>query len=209
MITNNYCTQRIKPKLLREQKTEALLVFIRTTLDPLFQKSETIKVHSKIGTDEDVKYIDESITFLYNNLLKTVVNSTYLQKLIASSGKSQSLSILAKQEKPLMVYYDSLVKGIESNLESGTNWIPEVMVFALLSQWILEEEKSAYYYPYLKDIDYIDLLSRYENSKKLLNDDQKKTIMEMYQLSTILIEKLKTSSYKITISKAKKKKRKK
>ena len=32
------CPNRIKPKLLREQKTEALLVFIRTTLEQSFKE---------------------------------------------------------------------------------------------------------------------------------------------------------------------------
>ena len=36
-MTPNNCKNRVKPKLLREQKTEALLVFIRTTLEQYFK----------------------------------------------------------------------------------------------------------------------------------------------------------------------------
>ena len=37
MNIKQFCPQRIKPKLLREQKTEALLVFIRTTPEQYFK----------------------------------------------------------------------------------------------------------------------------------------------------------------------------
>ena len=46
-----------------------------------------------------------------------------------------------------MVYYDTLVKTIESSLPNGSSWIPELVVVALLSEWIIEEEKSTYFYP--------------------------------------------------------------
>ena len=193
---HTYCEQRIKPMLLRERKTEALLIFVRTTLERVFQEIKTDNIHGNIGTKEDIQYINTAIKELYNNLNKTVVNAKYLQQVIAQSDKTQSLSLLAKKEKPLMVYYDSLVQGIGNNLPSGTNWIPELMVLALLSQWVLEEEKSTYYYPFLKDIDYINLLSKYDKSMNVSDENRKKVIMNMYKLSTILIEKLKNCTYK-------------
>lgn len=199
------CPNRIKPKLLREQKTEALLVFIRTTLEQTFKQIESNGIEIQIGTQEDTEHIYKCLKDLYENLSETVVNSSYLQNLIASSGKTPFLSMLAQKEKPLMVYYDSLVKGIEVNLPSGTSWIPELMVISLLSQWILEEEKSVYLYPFLNEIDYIDLISRYDASKKTLEEDRKDVIMNMYTLSTILIEKLKNTTYKTTSHKKKKK----
>ena len=45
---------------------------------------------------------------------------------------------------------DTLVKTIERLLTNGNSWIPELIVIALLSEWIIEEEKSTYFYPFLK-----------------------------------------------------------
>jgi len=57
-MVKNYCTDRIKPKLLREQKTEALLVFIRTTLEQYFKIMGDDKInYAEFGTQEDTKYI--------------------------------------------------------------------------------------------------------------------------------------------------------
>ena len=36
------CKNRVKPKLLRDIKTEALLVFIRTTLEQSFQQIDNV-----------------------------------------------------------------------------------------------------------------------------------------------------------------------
>ena len=72
---------RIKPKLLREQKTEALLVFIRTTLEQYFKDIESDKPYFKMGSDEDTIIIDKILKTLLDNLQNTVVNSssTYQQ----------------------------------------------------------------------------------------------------------------------------------
>jgi len=129
MSINNNQKNRIKPKLLREQKTEALLVFIRTT-----------------------------------------------------------------QEQ---------------------NWIPEQLVICLLSEWILEEEKSTILYPFLKDIDYTSLLSLYDKviiqAKK--DEDWNKTlaVKTMYKVASELIQRLKNTTYKVNtkrVSKSRKKRRK-
>jgi len=200
------CSNRIKPKLLREQKTEALLVFIRTTLEQTFDKVEKEGFYLEIGTPEDTEYIYKILKDLRDKLKECVVNSSYLQSIIANSGKSAVFSMLAKKEKPLMIYYDSIVKEIEINLSNGTHWIPELMVISLLSQWILEEEKSVYLYPFLQDINYIELIDIYDKSKQKESDDKKDVVMNMYRLSTKLIEKLKKASVKT--SKKQKNKRK-
>jgi len=196
MSINPNCPNRIKPKLLREQKTEALLVFIRTTLEQSFDKIEKEEFYLEIGTLEDTQYIYEILKDLRDNLQECVVNSSYLQSIIANSGKNAVFSMLAKREKPLMIYYDAIVKEIEVNLTNGTHWIPELMVISLLSQWILEEEKSVYLYPFLKDINYIELIDIYDKSKRNGDEDKKDVVMNMYRLSTKLIEKLKKSSVK-------------
>ena len=148
--------------------------------------------------EEDNQYVYETLKNLLVQLEDTVINSSYLRSLIENSHKNATLKILAKKEEPLMIYYDTLVKTIETYLPNGSFWIPELVVISLLSEWIIEEEKSTYFYPYLKDINYLDLITRYDSSKKELIQNQKEIIMNMYKLSSKLIEKLKKVEYKIT-----------
>ncbi|MEA3498798.1 MAG: hypothetical protein U9R16_07060 [Campylobacterota bacterium] len=195
----NQPQNRIKPKLLREQKTEALLVFIRTTLEQTFNEIDKKGSYTEIGSKEDTKYIYDILESLNNNLKECVVNSSYLQSIIANSDKSLFFKSLAKKEEPLMTYYDAIVKSISSNLSSGTLWIPELMIIALLSQWILEEEKSVYLYPFLKDIDYLQVMERFDKARLEENQDKKDIVFNMYKLSTKLIDSLKSSAYKTNI----------
>ena len=191
------CKNRIKPKLLRDIKTEALLVFIRTTLEQSFYQIDNIGYSFELGNDKDKELVYSSLKKLLEQLQDTVINSTYLRSLIENSHKNATLKLLAKKEEPLMIYYDTLIKTIEVCLPNGSSWIPELVVISLLSEWIIEEEKTAYFYPYLKDMNYLDLINRYDNSKKDLDNEKKEIIMNMYKLSSKLIEKLKKVEYKI------------
>ena len=197
------CKNRVKPKLLRDIKTEALLVFIRTTLEQSFQQIDNVGYNFRLGNDEDNEVVYSSLKGLLEQLQDTIINSTYLRSLIENAHKNATLKILAKKEEPLMVYYDTLIKTIEVCLPNGSSWIPELVVISLLSEWIIEEEKTAYFYPYLKDIDYIDLITRYDRSKKDLDEEKKEIIMNMYKISSKLIEKLKKAEYKINTSRKK------
>jgi len=208
------CQNRIKPTQLREQKTEALLVFIRTTLEQYFKDLDNKKIHFHMGTVEDNKIVDETLRTLLLNLQETVVNSTYLRGITTTATKSQTMMMLAKKEEPLMVYYDAIIKQIEVSLSQGANWVPEQLVICLLSQWVLEEEKSTILYPFLNDIDYTALLSRYDKvmiqAKK--DEDWNKTlaIKTMYKVGDELISKLKNTTYKINtkrVSKSRKKRK--
>lgn len=201
------CKNRVKPKLLRDIKTEALLVFIRTTLEQSFHQIETIGYNFRLGNDEDNDVVYSSLKVLLEHLQDTVINSTYLRSLIENAHKNATLKILAKKEEPLMIYYDSLIKTIEVCLPNGSFWIPELVVISLLSEWIIEEEKTAYFYPYLKDIDYIDLINRYDNSKKDLDVEKRDIMMNMYKISSKLIEKLKKTEYKINTTRKKTKRK--
>lgn len=201
------CKNRVKPKLLRDIKTEALLVFIRTTLEQSFYQIDNIGYNFRLGNDEDNDIVYSSLKKLLEQLQDTVINSTYLRSLIENAHKNATLKVLAKKEEPLMVYYDTLIKTIEVCLPNGSFWIPELVVISLLSEWIIEEEKSAYFYPYLKDIDYIDLINRYDNSKKDLDNEKKEIIMKMYKISSKLIEKLKKAEYKINTNRKKTKRK--
>ena len=195
------CKNRIKPLLLRDIKTEALLVFIRTTLEDYFRQIEDSDSHFELGSKEDSEFVFNELKKLLEKLQDTVINSSYLRSLIENSHKNATLKILAKKEEPLMVYYDSLVKTIERLLTNGNLWIPELIVIALLSEWIIEEEKSTYFYPFLKELDYMDLINRYDNAKIGLNKDQKEIMLNMYKISSTLIEKLKNTKYKVSKNK--------
>ena len=201
------CRNRVKPKLLRDIKTEALLVFVRTTLEDYFYQIEKGSCFFKLSNEEDMKYVHNNLRKLLDYLEDSVINSSYLRSLIENANKNASLRLLAKKEEPLMVYYDSLVKSIERLLPNGTFWIPELIVICLLSEWIVEEEKSIYFYPFLKDFDYIDLINRYEVIKKDLEVDKKEVILNMFIISTKLIEKLKKVDFKFNSMKQKNKKR--
>ena len=195
------CKNRIKPLLLRDVKTEALLVFIRTTLEDYFKQIENSSYYFELGSKEDNQFVFNELKKLLEKLQDTVINSSYLRSLIENAPKHPSLKVLAKREEPLMVYYDSLVKTIERLLKDGNSWIPELIVIALLSEWIIEEEKSTYFYPFLNDINYLDLLSRYDNAKIGLDKDKKEIMLNMYKISSTLIEKLKNTKYKVSKNK--------
>ena len=195
------CKNRIKPLLLRDIKTEALLVFIRTTLEDYFRQIENESNYFELGSKEDNQFVYNELKKLLEKLQDTVINSSYLRSLIENAPKHPSLKVLAKREEPLMVYYDSLVKTIERLLTNGNSWIPELIVIALLSEWIIEEEKSTYFYPFLNDINYLDLLSRYDNAKIGLDKEKKEIMLNMYKISSTLIEKLKNTKYKVSKSK--------
>ena len=195
------CKNRIKPLLLRDVKTEALLVFIRTTLEDYFKQIENSSYYFELGSKEDNQFVFNELKKLLEKLQDTVINSSYLRSLIENAPKHQSLKALAKKEEPLMVYYDSLIKTIERLLTNGSSWIPELIVISLLSEWIIEEEKSTYFYPFLKDLDYIDLINRYDNAKIGLDKDKKEIMLNMCKISSTLIEKLKNTKYKVSKNK--------
>jgi hypothetical protein len=196
---------RVKPKLLRDIKTEALLVFIRTTLEISFYQIDDTSYYFELVNKEDNDMVYLSLKKLLKHLEDTVISSTYLRSLIDNSHKNITIKILAKKEEPLMVYYDTLVKTLESSLAKESFWIPELVVISLLSEWIIEEEKTDYFYPYLKDIDYLDLINRYDNGKKFLDNEKKEIIMNMYKISSKLIDKLKKVEYKINTNRKKNK----
>lgn len=202
------CKNRVKPKLLREVKTEALLVFIRTTLEDYLEKVRSNQIVFCIGSQEENIYINELLKELLYHLQECVVSSSYLRSLIANIHKNAALKMVAKQEEPLMVYYDAIIKSLENNLESGRYWMPELVVIALLSEWIIEEEKSVYLYPFLAKIDYVGLIEIYDKAKINLDTQKKEIIMNMYKLSSQLINNLKETHYKVNTQRSKKRRKK-
>ncbi len=202
---------RIKPLLLRDVKTEALLVFIRTTLEQFFKDIDSGAISIQIGSQDDQNEIYNILKTLLSNLQDTIISSSTLRQFVNTPKQNSAMIFLIKKELPLLHYYDSIVRQIEISLKSGENWIPEQLVIALLSEWILEEEKSTNIFPYLKEIDYIELLSRYDSTrlevKQSGNIHNAQVISNMYKVATELIEKLKKTKY--TIKQPNKKTRKK
>ena len=61
----NHCNNRIKPSLLRDIKTEALLVFARTALERYFAKIDEYNVDLQLATKEETSYVYDTLkTFL-------------------------------------------------------------------------------------------------------------------------------------------------
>ena len=71
------CKNRIKPLLLRDIKTEALLVFIRTTLEDYFRQIENESYYFGLGSKEDNQFVYNELKKLLEKLQDTVINSSY------------------------------------------------------------------------------------------------------------------------------------
>lgn len=207
IIINTNCKNRIKPNLIRDMKTEALLVFARTALERFFKRTKNESIYN-LGTIEDTKYVYETLWDLKLKLKDTVVNVEYLIDLFHSSKIQPELQKLVKYEEPLMVYYDAMAKRIEFYLPHEKVFMPEFLVLCTLSHWIVEEEKSIALYPFLSDYDYLKLIEIFELSA-LNNSEDKKNIMEIHRVSTDLIVTLKRTKYRFNrsrVSKIRKKK---
>lgn len=213
MSIKNNPINRIKPQLLREQKTEALLVFIRTTIERYFIDLDETNKYLNIGTDEDSYIINETLQTLLSKLEESVVNRNYLNEITQAATKSNQMMLIAKKEEPLMVYYNAIMKQQAISLLHGEDWIPEQLIICLLSEWVLEEEKSVLLYPFLKEFDYTAILSRYDNviAQAKKNEEWQKiaSIKNMYHVSHEIIVKLINTNFKVNtkrVSKTRKKK---
>ena len=200
---------QIKIKLLRDVKTDALLIYIKTVIEELLEniKNETYKVD--LGYENFNKEIEENIIELNIKLDKTIINAYELKSFMAYQQMKQTNHKLLPNDEALVFYYNTIVKQIETQLKEGELWIPEQIVLALLSEWVLEEEKSTIFYTFLNDFDYLRLLSYYEtarNNEKNIN--LRENIIRMYQISSSMIKRLKNSKYKINSSRKSKMRKK-
>ena len=188
----------IKIKLLRDIKTDALLIYIKTVIEELLEniKNETYKID--LGYQEFNNEIEENIRKLNEELSLTIINAYELKAFISYQQVKNRNQKLLPNDEALIFYYNSLVKQIETQLLSGELWIPEQIILSLLSEWILEEEKSNEFYHFLKEFNYLKLLSYYEIARNNENNKLlKENINKMYKISSSMIKKLKTSKYKI------------
>ena len=151
-----------------------------------------------LGYEDFNKEIEENIKKLNNELSLTIINAYELKAFISYQQFKNKNNKLLPNDEALVFYYNALVKQIESHLIEGALWIPEQIILSLLSEWILEEEKCIDFYPFLKNFDYLRLLSFYEMAR---NNEQnphlKDNISKMYKISSSMIDKLKNSKYKI------------
>lgn len=207
IVLNTNCKNRIKPKLIRDVKTEALLVFARTALERFFAKNENVEL-MKIGSIEDTKKIYKSLWDLKEKLEDSVVNVEYLLNLVQTAKRYAPLKKLAKYEEPLITYYDAMAKRIEFHIPKERVFMPEFLVLCTLSHWVIEEEKSVTLYPFLKDFDFLFLIEKYELAALDKNED-KKNIVDIHRVSTDLIETLKKTKYKFNKDRVSKTRRKK
>ena len=207
MSANNQ--PKICIKLLRDIKTDALLIYIKTVIEELLENIENEKYKINLGYEEFNKEIENNIIELNKELDKTIINAYELKSFMAYQQARQINHKLLPNDEALIFYYNTIVKQIETQLLEGELWIPEQVVLALLSEWILEEEKSIIFYSFLNNFDYLKLLGYYEiarNNEK--NTNLKGNIVKMYQISSSMIKRLKNSKYKINSSRKSKMRKK-
>ena len=208
LIINN-CKNRVKAVLPTDIKTEALLVFARTALERYFAQVDEAKFETIVGSQDDTKYVYETLRQLLLNLQDSVVNVDYFITLMQESKKSPQLRELAKYEDPLISYYDLMAETVGMYYKNKHAYLPEFLIICTLSHWILEEEKSVNLYPYLKDIDFLELTSKFEENRKSFEKNDECTINDIYEISSIVIEKLKNHKYKVKTSRVSKTRKKK
>jgi len=208
-LIHDNCKNRVKAVLLLDIKTEALLVFARTALERYFIQIDEVKYKATVGTDSDTSYVYNTLRELLANLQDSVVNVDYFMTLTRESQKSPILRELAKHEDPLIKYYDVMAETVAKFYANKPAYLPEFLVICVLSHWLLEEEKSTNLYPYLKDIDFLELTSKFEDNRKDFEKNEECTIDEIYEVSSLIIEKLKNYKYKVNKTRVSKTRRKK
>ena len=208
-ILDDNCTDRIKPTLLRDVKTEALLVLSRTVLERFFKKFEDDEYLKDKISDDYKEHIYMPLQKLKKSLQKHVVNADYLINLMHLSKKYPQLQTIVTFEDPLMQYYNAMAHRVSVNYDTKELLIPEFLVISLLSHWVLEEEKSTALYPFLNDIDYMSLIERFELNREYFKKDGEDILLEVQDTALKVIDKLKKTKFKSNKNNRTKSKRKK
>lgn len=208
-LIDDNCKTRVKTLLLLDRKTEALLVFARTALERYFAKIDEVEFKATVGTDSDTSYVYDTLRNLLVKLQESVVNVDYFMLLMQGSEKYPQLRELVKHEDSLIHYYDVMAEEVAKFYKTKPAYLPEFLVICVLSHWILENEKSTNLYPFLKDIDFLELMSKFEVNKKYFEKNEECTINEIHEISSLIVEKLDNYKYKVNkarVSKTRKKK---
>ena len=206
---NNNCTARIKPTLLRDVKTEALLVFARTALERYFRELDQANVETACESDTEAAYVYTTLKKLLAQLQECVVNVDYLINLVQSSKRYPALKMVVKQEEPLMDYYDIMAQKVRSHFDNELVYLPVFLVVSVLAEWVLGEEKSTHIYPFLDEVDFLELIGKFEEKREHFYQDDTCKISEIHELSFKVVEKLKNYKYKANKSRVSKKRKKK
>lgn len=207
-VSNN-CKNRIVPPMLSDVKTEALLVFARTALERYFIHLQENNLHPAVGSQENTEYVYGSLARLRDQLQESVVNADYLVNLVQSAKIYPQLRALAKHEEPLINYYDVMSKNVANYYMNKSAYIPEFLVICVLHAWIVEEERSIKLYPFLSDYDFDELIHRYEINREEFQKEGECMLADTFNITEILIQKLKSKKYKVNrerVSKTRKKK---
>ena len=207
LISDN-CTDRIKPSLLRDVKTEAWLVFARTALERYFARLDEAKLETTAADSEEIAYVYNTLKRLLTQLQTCVVNVDYLIDLSQNANRHPVLKTLSKQEEPLIAYYDIMAQKVRDHFQGRPTSLPTFLVISVLAEWILGEEKSTHIYPFLDNIDFLELIGKFEDNREHFNHDNECQISEIHELSFEIIEKLKNYKYKVNkkrVSKTRKK----
>ena len=207
-FVNHDCKSRVKPSLLRDVKTEALLMFSRTALEGYFAEIDKVGYEPTVGTQEETAYVYSTLRTLLANLQDTVVHVDYVINLVQTAKKHPELKSLAKYEEPLIDYYDVMASTVNNHYRNKKAYLPEFLIICVLSDWILEGEKSINQYPFLKEIDFMELMSKFEYNKKYFEKHDECTINDIFDVSLEIVKQLKKKKYKVNkerISKTRKK----
>jgi hypothetical protein len=80
-------------------------------------------------------------------------------------------------------------------MKNKQKWVPEFLVFSLLSEWFIEENNSMQLFSFIKQYQYLEILSMYEKAALESDDKTKFTIKDMYNLSSSLVSNLKKAKF--------------
>ncbi len=187
-------SQRLKPKFLREIKSEALLVFCKQLLmlntDGLVIKA----IFSEENFHKEADHIRKSIRKLTEQLRTHIIDQQYLDYLILNHRKKNLHNIFTR-ELPLIYYSDILFQTLKKQMKNKQKWVPEFLVFSLLSEWFIEENNSMKLFNFVKQYQYLEILSMYEKAALQSDDKTKFTIKDMYNLSSSLVSNLKKAKF--------------
>ena len=195
-VANN-CNNRIKPTLLRDVKTEALLVFARTALERYFKELDLSTKEGASENDEDASYVYKTLEKLLKQLQEHVVNVDYLIYITQSAKQYPAFSPLLKKEEPLIDYYDKMAQTVRAHFKDGPVYLPVFLVVSVLAEWILGEERSTHIYPFLNEIDFLELIGKFEDKREYYHHDDECKLSELHELSFKVIDKLKNHKYKV------------
>jgi hypothetical protein len=192
-IRYGFPKKRLKPLLLREIKSEALLVFCRRLLAFTKLNKENAKdIFSSSELQKEALFVEQKIEKLTFYFELHIVGVDYFEHIVKNykEGKNKKLF---RQEKPLIYYYDELIIGLENYMENKTTWIPELLIFIILSQWFVEENNSMKLYYFLQEYDFNSIIGMYEKISFGNNTESKETVLDMYRLSDALVKRLQTA----------------